>query len=120
MIAHQILALLLLALPAAQDAIQVANAPAASTPAPAMVGRYRLSGARELRPREISDDGVHTYARWDEAQELPAVFALNARGQEEMVDGYMRGDVYTIDRIIPRLVFRIDAQTARADRVTPR
>ena len=77
---------------------------------------YRLSGARELRPQEIGDDGVRAYLRWSPEQELPAVFALNSRGQEEMVDGYMRQGVFTIDRINTRLVFRIDKRVARADR----
>lgn len=89
----------------------------AQVPPPSeIVGRYSLSGARELRPAEIGDDGVRTYLRWAPEQELPAVFAINARGQEEMVDGYMRDDVFTIDRINPRLVFRIDKRVARADR----
>ena len=83
-------------------------------------GRYRLSGATELRPAEISDDGVHTYIRWMGDQDLPAVFTLNRQGEEEMLDGYMREGVYTIDRINARLVFRIDRRTARADRIVKR
>jgi hypothetical protein len=32
----------------------------------------------------------------------------------------MRDDIYVIDQVLPRLVFRIDRQTARAVRVQPR
>jgi type IV secretion system protein VirB9 len=117
--------LLVLAGPAAAQpspgelpAVDGASSPTA--PATARVGVYRLSGARELRPQEISDDGVHTYLRWSAEQELPAVFALNARSEEEMVDGYMRDDVFTIDRINARLVFRIDKRVARAERKVSR
>jgi type IV secretion system protein VirB9 len=83
-----------------------------------MTGRYKLSGAVELRPAKISDDGIHTYIAWAPDQALPAVFAVNAMGAEEMVDGYMRNDVFTIDRIHQRLVFRIDKKLASAQRIS--
>jgi type IV secretion system protein VirB9 len=84
---------------------------------PAMTGRYQLTGSPELRPVRIADDGTHTYIVWSQDQALPAVFAINAVGAEEMVDGYMRSDVFTIDRIHKQLVFRIDKQLARAERI---
>lgn len=89
-----------------------------ATPAPgAMTNSYRLSGTRVLRPTRISDDGVHTYLEWSEEQALPAVFALNSLGEEEMVDGYMRAGIFTIDRVNPVLVFRIGKKTAKAERL---
>ncbi|HVR91899.1 MAG TPA: TrbG/VirB9 family P-type conjugative transfer protein [Novosphingobium sp.] len=89
----------------------------APTTAGAMVGSYKLSGTLVLRPARISDDGVHTYLEWSEEQALPAVFALNSLGEEEMVDGYMRDGIFTIDRINPVLVFRIGKKTAKAERL---
>ena len=82
----------------------------------AMTG-YKLSGEKSLRPSRIGDDGVHTYIEWSEDQALPAVFAVNALGDEEMVDGYMRQDIFTIDRVHQRLVFRIGKKLAKAERV---
>lgn len=82
-----------------------------------MTGRYKLSGEVELRPARISDDGTHTYIFWAPDQALPAVFAVTALGAEEMVDGYMRNDVFTIDRVQQQLVFRIDKKLARAKRI---
>jgi type IV secretion system protein VirB9 len=89
----------------------------ANSTKPEMTGRYKLSGAIELRPAQISDDGTHTYIVWAPDQALPAVFAVNAVGTEEMVDGYMRNDIFTIDRIHQKLVFRIDKKLARAQRI---
>lgn len=90
----------------------------AATPAPrATIGSYQLSGTRVLRPTRISDDGVHTYLEWSDEQALPAVFALNSLGEEEMVDGYMRGGIFTIDRVNPVLVFRIGKKSAKAERL---
>jgi type IV secretion system protein VirB9 len=77
---------------------------------------YHLSGSVALRPTSISDDGLKTYISWKPDQPLPAVFAISASGKEEMVDGYVRGGVFTIDRILEKLVFRMDDARAAARR----
>ena len=77
---------------------------------------YRITGSKSLRPVRISDDGVHTYIEWSEDQALPAVFAVSALGGEEIVEGYMRAGIFTIDRVNRELVFRIDRQWAKAKR----
>lgn len=86
-------------------------------PAPALAeGTWKVTGDRNLRPLEIRDDGIKTYIQWAPDQALPAVFAIPASGGEEVVDGYMRESVFVIDRVHPRLVFRIDNHTAIARR----
>lgn len=84
----------------------------------ALSASYRLSGEKSLRPSRIGDDGVHMYLEWSEEQALPAVFALNTIGEEEMVDGYMRQGIFTIDRVHKSLVFRIGKKRAKAERVS--
>ncbi|MCE7798377.1 TrbG/VirB9 family P-type conjugative transfer protein [Sphingobium sufflavum] len=88
--------------------------------APAVEGRYKLSGNRELMPSAIGDDGFKTYMQWSPEQPLPAVFSIDALGREEMVNGYMRGDVFTIDRVYDRLKFRIDKAQLTARRLPQR
>lgn len=83
---------------------------------PPDTGQYRLRGDRAVQPVAISDDGTKTYLTWGEKQAMPAVFAIGPSGEEEMVEGYMRGGVYTIDRVYAELVFRIDKEKARAQR----
>lgn len=83
-------------------------------------GRYRVSGARALRPSRISDDGRDTYIEWPRERMLPAVYALDERGRESLVNGMMRDDLFVIHAVVPRLVFRIDDETARAVRVVSR
>ena len=78
---------------------------------------YRMSGEKSLRPVRIGDDGTHMYLEWSEERALPAVFALNAIGEEEMVDGYMRAGIFTIDRVHQALVFRIGKKRAIAKRL---
>jgi type IV secretion system protein VirB9 len=97
-----------------------ADATAEAEPAGAVAGRYRLSGARALRPSRISDDGIHTYIEWPRDRALPAVYALDERGQESLVNGMMRDDLFVIDAVVHRLVFRIDRDTAQAERVPER
>lgn len=97
------------------EAAASVNAPAEAAEA---MTTYRLKGERALRPVRIGDDGERTYLEWSEEQALPAVFAINAFGEEEMADGYMRDGIYIIDRVYEKLVFRIGRNTARAFRNT--
>jgi type IV secretion system protein VirB9 len=84
-------------------------------------GRYRLDGDRPLRPSEISDDGTHTYIRWPRDRSLPAVYARTDDGDEMLVNGMMReDDLFVIDSVARKLVFRIDKQVATATRLRVR
>ncbi len=85
----------------------------------AMTGRYRIGGDRAVRPTQIADDGAKTYIAWASEQSLPAVLGIGPTGQEEVVAGHMRAGLFTIDRVYPELVFRIDRQKAVATRETP-
>lgn len=84
--------------------------------AAALTGEYRLSGEQDLLPSRIGDDGERTYIEWGKYQSLPAVFGIGTAGEEEVVDGYMRDGVFTIDRVYGELVFRVDKKRARARR----
>ncbi|WP_179506214.1 MULTISPECIES: TrbG/VirB9 family P-type conjugative transfer protein [unclassified Sphingomonas] len=86
--------------------------------AQAAAQRYRVTGDKALRPDSISDDGQRTYIRWSEDKPLPAVFAVDETGREMTIDGFMRDGAYTIDRVWPELVFRIDRHKAVAVRLT--
>ncbi|MEA3052268.1 MAG: type secretion system protein VirB9 [Sphingomonadales bacterium] len=89
-------------------------------PTSELAGRYKLSGARTLRPSKISDDGRHTYIEWPRDRTLPAVYAIDPEGRESLVNGAMRDDLYVIDSVASKLVFRIDDNIATADRVVPK
>ncbi|MEM8724838.1 MAG: TrbG/VirB9 family P-type conjugative transfer protein [Pseudomonadota bacterium] len=77
---------------------------------------YRLRGDKSVRPASIRDNGQKTVIEYAPDQPLPAVFAIGASGDEEVVDGYMRGEKFVIDRVHQRLVFRIDKEKATARR----
>lgn len=94
-----------------------ATAAADEAPAAPIEGRYRVSGVHALRPSRIADDGIHTYIEWPAERSLPAVYALDSAGRETLVNGGMRDGLFVIDGVSPRLIFRIDQNVARADRV---
>lgn len=94
-----------------------ADGAAASVMAQAVVEtRYRVRGDRKLRPSAISDDGIKTYIRWPADVALPAVYGIDERGGETLVNGMMRDGLYVIDGVSEQLVFRIDNRIARAKR----
>lgn len=100
-----------------EASVATAQAPVPRAAPSAATTAYRLSGERTLMPSRIVDDGTRTYLEWDAYQSLPAVFGIGYNGKEEVVDGYMREGVFTIDRVYGELIFRIDDKRARARRV---
>lgn len=96
--------------------LYAAPAEAEQEPSAGSEGHYRLTGKQSLRPSTIRDDGQKTYLQWPRDSALPAVYAVDAAGQEVLVNGNMRNDVFVIDSIVPHLVFRIDRSVAQAVR----
>lgn len=93
-----------------------ARPPVTAQPATASIRTYRLRGDRSVRPQSLTDDGRRTRILFAPGQSLPAIFAIGPTGDEEVVNGYMRGDAFEIDRVYERLVFRIDKDKATARR----
>jgi type IV secretion system protein VirB9 len=81
-----------------QSALNTANLPAN--------WNYYACGTRILRPTEVYDDGRFTFLRFPGAQEIPAIFTINADGSESIVNGAMKGDQYVIQVTAPRFVLR--------------
>lgn len=82
------------------------------------ISRYRLSGARRLRPAGMTNDGQHTFISWPRNAPIPAVYAEDAQGHDVLVNGMMgTDDVYVVDGVPDRLTFRIDGDVARAVRI---
>jgi type IV secretion system protein VirB9 len=85
------------------------------------LSRYRVSGDRALRPNSVTDDGQRTFISWPKGAAIPAIYTTDRLGNEILVNGMMgTDDVYVVDGAPQKLVFRIDRQIARADRLNPR
>jgi type IV secretion system protein VirB9 len=59
-----------------------------------------------LWPSEVYDDGRFTYLRFPNAQEIPAIFIINADGTESLVNGEMSHDEYVVQTTARKLVLR--------------
>jgi type IV secretion system protein VirB9 len=77
---------------------------------------YKFSGARELRPTTMNDDGQSTTIIWPAAAVIPAVFTVTADGTEVLANGAMREGRFVIDQIATRFIFRANGKTAYATR----
>ncbi|REG58564.1 conjugative transfer protein CagX [Paraburkholderia sp. BL6669N2] len=79
---------------------------------------WRLSGASEVRPYQVFDDGQKIYLQFDGPEHVPAIFA-------DMPDGLVlvrwRPDppYVVVDRMDTALVFRSAGGEARAVRTAP-
>lgn len=104
----------------------VASAPA--TPEPQVppgpirevTGRYRVGGARALRPKGISDNGRQTFIEWPADATLPAVYGISQGGEEVLTNGDMIDGRFVLDTVYDRLIFRLDTGVARAVRLKDR
>jgi type IV secretion system protein VirB9 len=67
---------------------------------------YYACGTRTVRPTEVYDDGRFTFMRFPGAQEIPAIFTINADGSESIVNGAMSGDQYVVQITARRFVLR--------------
>ncbi|WP_379548276.1 TrbG/VirB9 family P-type conjugative transfer protein [Qipengyuania sp. DSG2-2] len=86
------------------------------SPQPTQTWAYRIRGDREVQPARVHDDGRKTRIFFAPEQALPAIFAIGPTGEEQAVNGYMRGEAFIIDRVFEELVFRIDKEKATAKR----
>ena len=61
---------------------------------------YGLSGAKNLHPVRVFDDGIVTYFQFDSRNAAPAVFVIGADGKEEMANTRIQGDYTIADFIV--------------------
>jgi type IV secretion system protein VirB9 len=72
---------------------------------------YWYCGSEVLRPAAASDDGVHTYVRFDPHAEVPAIFVRNEDGAESLLNFSMENGEVIIHRVARRLILRRGALT---------
>jgi type IV secretion system protein VirB9 len=60
---------------------------------------YTYTGARELVPSEVFDDGRFTYFKWPESASAPAVFLLSKEGGENLVNSSFRDGYLVVEQV---------------------
>ncbi len=81
--------------------------------------RYKVSGARAIRPIQVFPQGNQTIIEWSPEQQQPAIFEMR-QGQEVLINGEMRDGRYFVVGNPKKLIFRLDRLVASAVRLAPR
>lgn len=68
--------------------------------------RYRIRGNADFTPVTVFDDGVRTWIKFDQVQDLPAIFARHGRDLE-VLDYSVQGQYVVIPSVSPELVLRL-------------
>ncbi|WP_298194321.1 TrbG/VirB9 family P-type conjugative transfer protein [Novosphingobium sp.] len=95
--------------------------PTTAQPAPVFSRNtaWRATGASQLFPTEIFDDGNATYLAWSATRDLPAILAAGADGQEGPVNFAVRDATIVIEGVASRYVLRIGKASATLTRLVP-
>lgn len=96
----------------ARDRAAAAIRAAETTPAHWNMG-YRTSGAAALKPKVVLDDGRFTYFQFPAHAESPALFAIEADGEETLVNYVVRGPYTIVERLAPAWRLRAGRSSAR-------
>lgn len=67
---------------------------------------YAWSGSAALAPVRVFDDGRFTYFELRDGGEIPAIFALDSQGGEELVNSQIRGDFTVVDQVADAFMLR--------------
>lgn len=98
--------------------LQSACAQSSPTTGPAYDFDWHLSGAAEVRPYQVFDDGQKLYLQFDDLKRVPAIFADTAGGR--ILLRWRPDPPYIIvDQMERALVFRAGSREALAVRAVP-
>lgn len=68
---------------------------------------YSFSGAKQIMPLHVFDDGTFTYFELRKNQPVPAVFVVdNKQGKESVVNTRQQGDYLVVQRTAPQFTLR--------------
>lgn len=69
-------------------------------------GDYSVKGSPLLAPIEVFDDGLFTYFRWADEGVIPAVFAIDSKGQEALPNYGVRRGYIVVEQLASGFVLR--------------
>jgi type IV secretion system protein VirB9 len=68
---------------------------------------YTISGADNVAPLKIFDDGEFTYFQFNaKNSEIPAFFSVDENGEESLVNYRVSGKYIVIERVVPQFTLR--------------
>jgi type IV secretion system protein VirB9 len=67
---------------------------------------YTYTGARELLPSLVFDDGRSTYFQWPSTAAIPAIFLVGSDGAESIVNFTIRDGFLVVEQLAPKFALR--------------
>lgn len=74
---------------------------------------YSYQGSAKTLPVKVFDDGLDTYFSFREAEDLPAIFAVDPDGGESVVNTRQRSGYLVVDRVARGFVLRRGSEVTR-------
>lgn len=74
---------------------------------------YSYEGSTKTLPVKVFDDGLDTYFAFREAEDLPAIFAVDPDGGEAVVNTRQRDGYMVVDRVARGFVLRRGSEVTR-------
>lgn len=68
--------------------------------------RYEYSGSKVIKPLQVLDDGKFTYFDFGERPTLPAIFSVDAGGNEAVVNFHKQGRYIVVERVERQFTLR--------------
>ena len=60
---------------------------------------YKMDGAKNIDVKKVFDDGQFTYIEFNPAKPMPAIFGVNEKGNEELVNFRQEGKYTVVERV---------------------
>ena len=67
---------------------------------------YWVAGSEEISPTSAKDDGRFTYLTFTNNRDMPAIYTVDAEGNEALVNTNVEGNMIIIHRVVPKLTLR--------------
>jgi len=67
---------------------------------------YSFTGDKEQAPIETCDDGTFTYLKFSRTSDLPAIFSVDAKRHESVVNYRMEGNYVVLEKVAKELTLR--------------
>ncbi len=86
------------------DGTAATSVPEASKPGENL--DYWIAGSAEISPTSVKDDGRFTYLTFTNNRDMPAIYTVDAEGNEALVNTNVEGNTIIIHRVVPKLQLR--------------
>ena len=73
---------------------------------------YFKKGNLEITPTNIWDDSLFTYLKYDNANDLPAVYKVMPDGSEVLINSHTKEDVLVVHEVVKTLRLRLGKSVA--------